>query len=99
MKKTILWTLLAALSFAAVAQDAETLARSITVKWPPTGLVVGSISLQGEYAISSKSSLTAKIGLPSGANYTVEYDGNDADFDLKATSFMAGYRMYLSKKQ
>jgi hypothetical protein len=36
----------------------------ITLKWAPTGLILGSISFQAEYSLLTKSSLTAKIGVP-----------------------------------
>ena len=69
-----------------------------TAKWAPAGLLVGGISLQGEYNIG-RHSLTAKIGVPASRKYDIEYDGDEADYELRATSFMAGYRIYLSKKQ
>lgn len=69
-----------------------------SLKWAPTGLVLGSLSLQGEYNFGGRSSLTAKIGLPINAIHKFEYKKDDASFNMKATSFLAGYRMYLSKK-
>ena len=68
---------------------------NVTLKWAPTGLILGSLSLQGEYSFGTKTSLTAKIGLPISSHHTFDYDGDDTNFDLKATSFLAGYRMYL----
>lgn len=70
----------------------------ITLKWAPTGLVLGGISLQGEYGFQKKSSLTAKIGVPIKRKYSATYDGNDADLDIKAFSFLAGFRHYLSRQ-
>jgi hypothetical protein len=71
----------------------------MTLKWAPTGLILGSLSLQGEYNFGGgKNSLTVKLGLPVNSRHQLEYEGKDADFDMKATSFLAGYRMYLSKK-
>lgn len=81
----------------AFAQEKST-SPNITLKWAPTGLILGSLSLQGEYHFSGKSSLTAKIGVPVSSHHSFEYSGDDADFNLKATSFLAGYRMYLSKR-
>ena len=69
---------------------------NFSVKWAPTGLVVGSLSLQGEYN-KGKNSFTAKIGLPVKSKHRLEYDDKDADFDLKAMSLHAGYRHYISK--
>ena len=80
------------------AQDTKIYTPNITVKWAPTGLILGSLSLQGEYNIGGKSSLTAKIGLPVNARHQFDYKNDNASFDMKATSFLAGYRMYLSKK-
>jgi hypothetical protein len=70
---------------------------SIALKWAPTGLFLGSFSLQGEYNFG-KNSLTAKIGIPVSTHHTFQYDGKDANFSMRATSFLAGYRTYLSKK-
>jgi hypothetical protein len=71
---------------------------NISVKWAPTGLILGSASLQAEYNFGSRNSLTAKIGLPVRVKHTFTYDDGDAGFTMKATSFLAGYRTYLSKK-
>lgn len=79
------------------AQENQIAKPNITLKWAPTGLILGSLSIQGEYNFGGKNSLTAKIGLPVNAHHNFEYDGDDADFNLKATTFLAGYRMYLSK--
>jgi hypothetical protein len=80
-----------------VRAQEETRDQSIIVKWAPTGLILGSISLQGEYNFE-KNSLTAKIGLPANTHHSFTYEDKDARFSLKATSFLAGYRIYLSKK-
>jgi hypothetical protein len=81
------------------AQNEQEFNPKITVKWAPTGLVLGNISLQGEYNFGGKNSLTAKIGLPVKAHHTLQYQDKDADFKMKATSFLAGYRTYFSKKR
>lgn len=70
---------------------------NIGVKWAPTGVVLGNISLHGEYGIG-RNSLTARIGFPISKHQTFRFDDKDADFSMKATSFLAGYRTYLSKK-
>lgn len=80
------------------AQEAIPYQPNITVKWAPTGLILGSLSFQGEYNFGGRSSLTAKIGVPVGVKHHFNYDGDEVGFTLKATSFLAGYRMYLSKK-
>lgn len=66
-------------------------------KWAPAALVLGNVSLQGEYSFGRKS-LTAKIGVPVLTTHTLKYDDRDAIFRLKASTFLAGYRSYLSKK-
>lgn len=81
------------------SQEAKPFMPNVAVKWAPTGLIVGSLSLQGEYRIDSKHSLTAKIGIPVTAKRTFEYEGDDADFNMKATSFLAGFRNYFSRKK
>jgi len=70
---------------------------NIGLKWAPAGLSLGSLGLQAEYNFG-KNSLTANIGIPVAMHHGLTYDGKDADFNMKATSFLAGYRTYLSKK-
>jgi len=70
---------------------------NISLKWAPTGIVFGNISLHGEYNFG-KNSLTAKIGIPFNKHQTFQFDNKDADFSMRATSFLAGYRTYLSRK-
>ncbi|HEU4470085.1 MAG TPA: hypothetical protein VFR58_03300 [Flavisolibacter sp.] len=93
MKKSLLLT---GLLLAAFLPNAQSLPR-IGVKWAPTGLFLGSLSLQGEYNFG-RSSLTAKVGIPLRTTHTLSYDENDAVFNMKAISFLSGYRTYLSKK-
>jgi hypothetical protein len=97
MKKTTLFIALALCCAGGFAQ--ESFSPKITVKVVPTGLLLGTLGLQGEYSFTGKNSLTAKIGFPVTAHHTFLYEGSDAQFDLKAFSFLAGYRTYLSKKQ
>lgn len=99
MKKTLPIFIALLFTLQLFAQDSvATNWPNITVKWAPTGLFVGSASFQVEYNFGGRSSLTAKIGLPAKAHHTFTYDNNDADFNMKATSFLAGFRTYLSKK-
>jgi hypothetical protein len=70
---------------------------NISLKWAPTGIVFGNIGLHGEYNFG-KNSLTAKIGIPFNKHHTFQVDDKDAAFSMRATSFLAGYRTYLSKK-
>ncbi|HET7896552.1 MAG TPA: hypothetical protein VFL47_02755 [Flavisolibacter sp.] len=98
MKKTLaLFTLLLFVG-RLWSQESTPASPNITVKWAPTGMVLGNISVQGEYNFGGRNSLTAKIGLPVSAHHSFTYDDKDANFNFKATSFLAGYRTYLSKK-
>lgn len=99
MKKTLTLLLMLFLAVRSPAQENDTTpAPNITVKWAPTGLILGSGSLQVEYNFGGKNSLTAKIGLPVAAHHSFSYDDKDANFTMKATSFLAGYRTYFSQK-
>ena len=94
MKKLLF--LLLIVSF--LCHDVTNAQRKATIKWAPAGLVFGSINILGEFKLTKRSSLTAKIGIPYEKNYSATYDDNDASFNIKATSFLAGYRIYMSKK-
>ena len=94
MKKLIFLLLLS--SF--LCRDISYAQRQVTIKWNPIGIVFGSINLLGEYKLTKRSSLTAKIGIPIDKNYDATYDDKDATMKIKATSFLAGYRIYMSRK-
>lgn len=94
MKKITLF-ILAALSLSLSINAQQKLA----VKWAPSGLFAGNVSLLGEYGVGRHSSINVKVGIPSPKNYTPKFDDKDADFDVKATSFLAGYRIYFSKRR
>ncbi|MGI8598993.1 MAG: hypothetical protein ACR2KB_07030 [Chitinophagaceae bacterium] len=100
MKKTLLFIITILFFHNAFSQEQKDSVHkpNIAIKWAPTGLILGSISLHGEYGFGAKS-LTAKIGLPSNTRHTFQYENEDAIFHLKATSFLAGYRMYINKKE
>lgn len=98
MKKRLLLALFIVSMISAIGQTSS-FTPKLAVKWAPTGLILGSISLHGEYNFGPKKSLTAKMGIPANTKQTFEYEGKDAEFMMKATSFLAGYRMYFSKKQ
>ena len=72
---------------------------NIMVKWAPTGLILGSASLQAEYNFGGRNSLTAKVGLPVTAKHRFTYEDEKAQFNMKATSFLAGYRTYFSRSK
>lgn len=99
MTKTLLLFLFPLLPFCALAQDSTASVQpNITVKWAPLGLLLGSASVQAEYNFGGNNSLTAKIGFPVKATHNFQYEDETAAFTMKATSFLAGYRTYLSKK-
>lgn len=96
MKKIKFGLLLLSIYGSALAQS-NPVQPKISFKWVPTGIVFGNIGLQGEYNFG-KNSLTAKIGIPFSKHQTFQFDDKNADFSMKAVSFLAGYRTYLSKK-
>ncbi|HEY1113172.1 MAG TPA: outer membrane beta-barrel protein [Chitinophagaceae bacterium] len=98
MKKTINLILAVLLAGHAIGQQLPATDSRATIKWAPTGLVYGGLNFGGEYNVGEKRSVTARIGLPVTVQNTVEYDGKHVDFNMKATSLSAGYRVYLSKK-
>lgn len=99
MKKTNILAALLLFFYCGMAQDTDEIFEPhITVKWAPTGLILGSVSLQAEYNFGGRNSLTAKIGLPVNVKHDFTYDNKKAGFDMKAMSFLAGYRTYFSKK-
>ena len=93
MKNTLALTILLLLGLNCFCQKAAYTA----FKWAPSGLILGNLSLYGEYSFGRKS-LTAKLGIPVNTRQTLRYDDRDASFRMKATSFLAGYRSYLSRK-
>jgi hypothetical protein len=95
--KNIVLFLFALLSTCFLFGQTVTTKPNISVKWAQTGVIFGNISLQGEYGIG-RNSLTARIGFPFNKHQTFQFDNKDADFSMKAISFLAGYRTYLSRK-
>lgn len=89
--------LLLFLTLQAYGQTDTAFVPKLSVKWAPAGLVAGNVVLQGEYNFGGRQSLTVKLGFPKNNSHTLKYDGYDAVFDLKAVSFLSGYRMYFSK--
>jgi len=98
MKKLTTLILSLPLCYFSFAQD-KAYDPIIAVKWAPTGLLVGNVSVQGEYSFNKKVSLTAKLGVPLGKNYHAKFHGREIDINMKAFSFLTGYRLYLSKRK
>lgn len=87
----------ALMPFSFVLGQSNPLKPTIGLKWAPSGIVFGNISLQAEYNFG-RNSLTAKFGFPFSKQQDFKFDNKNAGFSLRATSFLAGYRTYLSKK-
>ncbi|MCC7400891.1 MAG: DUF3575 domain-containing protein [Chitinophagaceae bacterium] len=94
MRKALTSTLL--FSFCSFAVNSQ---KKMAFKWSPSGLYAGNISIQGEFAAGKQGSINIKAGIPSKKNYTPKFDDKDADFDVQTTSFLAGYRIYFSKRR
>jgi hypothetical protein len=72
---------------------------TVALKGSPTSLMLGNAGIHAEYSFSAKRSLTGKIGFPVAASHKFKYQGEDANFKMKATSFMTGFRNYFSPKK
>lgn len=99
MKNFLILLIILLFGFLSFAQTDKSFTPNIGAKWAPTGLLAGSISLQAEYRIDNKHSLTAKIGIPVTATHRFNYQGDKANFEMKATSFLAGFRNYFSHRK
>jgi hypothetical protein len=97
VKKLIFLSIAFAFSAFLFAQD-KSFTPKMALKWAPTGLILGDLSLQGEYNFLPKSSLTAKIGIPLTRVYHATFDNKGVDLNMKSFSFLAGYRRYFSKR-
>src|SRR3954463_5260634 len=96
MKKIFFLLFLSPALYFAKAQD-RIPSPKIAVKWSPGSVFLGNVGLQAEYNFG-KNSLTANLGIPVNKDHTFKYDDKDAVFSMKAITFLAGYRTYLSKK-
>jgi hypothetical protein len=68
------------------------------LKWAPGSLTAGKLTLGGEYHFKKKNSLELFIGFPTGTHHQFKYDDNSSSLEWKASSTLAGYRYYFSKK-
>ena len=99
MKNTICLLTVLCFTLTAFAQEAPANPQqNVSIKWAPTGLILGSLSLQAEYNFGGRNSLTAKIGLPINVTHNLVYEDEKSKFSMKGTSFLAGYRTYFNKK-
>jgi hypothetical protein len=99
--KKILFALLL-VSTAAFSQETKTetppFKKSFVAKWNPASLAFGKLSLGTEFNFKHKKSVTLNIGIPMERKYTFELDNADREINLKTTSIMGGYRMYMGKR-
>ena len=91
MKKLTTLILSLPLCYFSFAQD-KAYDPIVAVKWAPTGLLVGNVSVQGEYSFNKKVSLTAKLGVPLGKNYHAKFHGREIDINMKAFFMRTGNR-------
>jgi hypothetical protein len=85
--------------FSATAQENETglEGHPVAVKWAPSGLAFGKLTLGGEYSLSQKKAVTLVVGIPVKSTWRQEIDGEKESLTHKTFSIMGGYRMYLGK--
>jgi len=98
MKKLVFALLL--VSTAAFSQEQKekpSFKSSVVVKWNPESLAFGKISLGSEIHLWHKRGITFNVGLPAKQTKTFSIDNKDRDVNIKSTSVMGGYRMYLGK--
>ncbi|MCW3075190.1 MAG: hypothetical protein JWP69_2259 [Flaviaesturariibacter sp.] len=102
MKKILLALLLfGCVSLASAQEDKEKtpgLKSFAAVKWNPTSLMAGKLSLFGEYNFKNKRSVTVGIGIPVEKTFNFDIDEKDSELKTKTTSAMVGYRLYMGKK-
>lgn len=80
------------------AQEEYSFLPDKTLKWTPVSLLTGSLALQGEWNLKNQHSFTAKIGLPLTLSPSVSYHQRSVALSIKTTSFLAGFRSYLSDR-
>ena len=71
--------------------------KNVAVNWSPLSLYFGKLTVGTEYLVGKKQSVTFHIGIPVGAQHTFTSNGNKSELTSKATSVLAGYRMYMGK--
>jgi hypothetical protein len=80
------------------SENAETsFSPSIAVKWNPSSIVFGKISLFGEYNFKNRRSLTFNAGIPMETSTYWNIEDERRKITMKSYSVMAGYRMYLGR--
>jgi hypothetical protein len=106
MKRSILslFAMVAALVLNAQAIDsadsekaAPSFSPSFAVKWNPSSIVFGKVSLFGEYNFKNRRSLTFNAGIPVETATYWNIEDESRKITMKSYSVMAGYRMYLGK--
>src|SRR4030095_6271082 len=103
MKKALLVTSCFLVVISCFSQDEEDRSdfytdRSLILKWSPSSLSTGKITVGGEYNFKKKNSLEVFFGIPVAKNHKLDYDNNSSTLSTKGFSFLAGYRYYFGKK-
>ena len=70
-------------------------APTYTIKWNPSSIAFGKISLFGEYNFKPRRSITFNAGIPVEVSTTRRIEDEMRTITMKSYSAMAGYRMYL----
>jgi hypothetical protein len=97
-KKTLASSLFVLFNCAFIsAQDESSHTHAIAIKWAPSAIYFGKISLGGEYSLDAKSAVTLNIGIPFDKTWRHEINGEDESLTHKTFSLMGGYRLYLGK--
>ena len=108
MKKLMILFCAAGLSLAVQAQEGSRVEekkkespvfeKAQVLKWNPVSIYAGKVSLLGEFNYRPKRSITVGLGIP--IDHKISYEVNDDPQKLttQTLSLMAGYRMYLGKK-
>lgn len=86
-----------AVGFSAFAQDESSNPHHVIVKWAPSGIYFGKISVGGEYNLTRKSALTLNFGIPFNKTLSHEIDDEKESLTHKTSSIMGGYRLYMGK--
>lgn len=100
MKKLYLLPVLAFGFFNATAQTEykPTPKSSVVIKLAPASLLAGKIGFGGEINDGDKTSCTIYAGMPYASTFNWTIDGTARTLTTKTYSVMAGYRVYVGKK-
>lgn len=98
MKQLVFFILVTLCVSNSFAQKSSSFKSSTVIKWAPASLALGKIGLGSEYNFKQKKSITLNVGIPSETNITRTIDNESRTLKIKTFSVMAGYRMYMGKR-